>query len=164
MVSDDGCVIRTIVAFHQDEQGDWVARLSCLHGQHVRHRLPFQERPWVMDDSERTARIGSDLDCPLCDRAELPDGLRIVRTAGPFDATTVPAGLRASHRVAAGTWGRLQVLEGSVGFSMDTDPPITRRLGAGDEQPIPPGVPHRLTVEGPVRLTVDFLVGGDAPT
>jgi tellurite methyltransferase len=155
-------VIRTVVGFHQDDVGDWVAGLSCLHGQHVRHQPPFQERLWVMDESGRAARIGSELNCPLCDRAELPEGLRVLRTAGPFDATTVPPGLRASHLVAAGMWGRLQVLEGAVGFSMETDPLITRRLVAGDEQAIPPGVAHRLSLEGPVRLTVDFL--GAEPT
>jgi hypothetical protein len=30
-----------IIAFHQDEQGDWVADLACGHGQHVRHRPPW---------------------------------------------------------------------------------------------------------------------------
>jgi hypothetical protein len=66
-------VQRSIVGFHQDEDGDWVAELSCLHNQHVRHRPPFQERPWVLDEAERSARIGAALDCPLCDRGEPPD-------------------------------------------------------------------------------------------
>jgi tellurite resistance-related uncharacterized protein len=151
-------VRRTIVGFHQDEDGDWVAELSCLHNQHVRHRPPFQERPWVLDGSERSARIGAGLDCPLCDRAELPDGLRLVRTAGPFDADTLPAGLRRDHRVAEATWGRLCVEAGSVRFSMGTEPPVDVRLEAGDRQPIPPSVPHALTLEGPVRLAVEFYV------
>lgn len=30
-------VRRRIVGFHQDEGGDWVAELSCMHRQHVRH-------------------------------------------------------------------------------------------------------------------------------
>ena len=58
---------RTIIGFHQDEDGDWVAELSCLHNQHVRHRPPFQQRPWVLDESQRAARVGAELDCPLCD-------------------------------------------------------------------------------------------------
>jgi tellurite methyltransferase len=66
---------------HQDEDGDWVAELSCLHNQHVRHRPPFQERSWVLEESGRVERIGAELDCALCDRAELPDGLRLVRRA-----------------------------------------------------------------------------------
>ena len=151
---------RTIAGFHQDDKGDWVAELSCLHNQHVRHRPPFQERPWVTTEAGRTARLGTEILCPLCDRAEIPDGLQVSRTAGPFDATTLPPGLRKAHRVAEGVWGRLRVIEGSAGISLDTDPPIRVQLAAGDAQPIPPGVPHAVTVDGPVRLAVDFLVPG----
>jgi hypothetical protein len=67
-------MIRTIVEFSRDDEGDWVALLSCFHRQHIRHRPPFQERSWVLSDSGRRARIGSDIDCPICDRAELPEG------------------------------------------------------------------------------------------
>lgn len=151
---------RTIVGFHQDEDGDWVAELSCLHNQHVRHQPPFQERPWVVDEAGRASRLGVELDCPLCDRAELPDGLRLARTAGPFDAETLPAGLRRDHRVADATWGCLRVEDGSVRFSMATKPPVDVLLEAGDRQPIPPGVPHALTLDGPVRLAVEFYVTG----
>ncbi len=149
---------RSIVGFHQDDDGDWVAELSCLHNQHVRHRPPFQNRPWVMDDSGRAGRIGAPLDCPLCDRAEMPEGLSIARMAGPFDADTLPAGLRRHHRVAERTWGCVRVLEGGVVFSMESQPPLEVRLEAGGRQPIPPGVPHCLTVDGPVRLAVEFHV------
>jgi len=154
-------VIRHIVGFHQDEAGDWVAELSCLHNQHVRHRPPFQERPWVTTVGGRDDRVGSDIDCPLCDRTELPAGLHTVRTAGPFDADSVPAGLRAQHRVADATWGMLRVIDGSVVIRLDTQPPTVRQLGTGDEQAIPPLVPHRLEVDAPVTLAVDFLVRSD---
>jgi tellurite resistance-related uncharacterized protein len=156
-------VRRQIIGFHQDQVDDWVAELSCLHNQHVRHRPPFQERPWVTSDAGRAARLGQDLDCPLCDRAELPDGLDVTRTAGPFDAASLPAGLRRAHRVADGVWGRLFVMQGTAAISIDTDPPIRRRLAAGDSQPIPPGVPHAVSLDGPVRLTVDFLVRRPPP-
>ncbi len=151
---------RTIVDFSRDDQSDWVAHLSCLHRQHVRHRPPFQARAWVNSASGRAAKIGSAIDCRLCDQAELPEGLRKVRTAGPFDAESLPAGLRSTHRVAEGTWGILRVSHGSVDFTMATEPPLTRRLVAGDHQALPPGAPHSLSVHGPVRLAVDFLVGG----
>lgn len=87
---------RAIVGFHQDEDGDWVAELSCLHNQHVRYQPPLQQRPWVLDGSQRAARIGAELDCPLCDRAELPEGLRLARTAEPFEADPLPPGLRTA--------------------------------------------------------------------
>ena len=148
---------RTIEGFRQDGAGEWVAELSCLHGQHVRHRPPFQERPWVVSEAGRAERIGADLDCPLCDRAQLPDGLMVARTAGPFDATTLPAGLRRAHRVAEHTWGRLRVVEGCVRFTLATEPPTDAVLVAGDHQAIPPGVDHAVSGDGPVRLVVEFL-------
>ena len=152
-------MIRTIVGFRQDDAGDWIAELACLHRQHIRHQPPFLERPWVMDASERAARIGSDWDCPLCDRAEPPEGLRVARGRRVLSMPSpCPPDSVRTHRVGAGTWGRLRVLDGSVGFLMDTDPPITRRMIVGDEQHIPPGVAHQLSVDGPLRLTVEFLV------
>ena len=151
-------MLRRIAGFHQDEGGGWVAELSCLHGQHIRHSPPFQNRPWVLTDAGRHEHLGGDINCPLCDRAELPGGLEVTRTAGPFDQDTIPPALRTDHVVGEGRWGCLRVIEGSVGFLMATEPPTEVRLNAGDHQAIPPGVAHHLMVEGPAVVAVDFLV------
>ncbi|HEY7398375.1 MAG TPA: DUF3565 domain-containing protein [Gaiellaceae bacterium] len=58
---------RTIVGFHRDDRGDWVAELDCGHNQHVRHRPPFENRPWVVDPERRAGMIGEPRECPLCD-------------------------------------------------------------------------------------------------
>lgn len=144
-----------------------MAELSCLHRQHVRHRPPWRSAPWVLDAAERAARVGSPLDCPLCDRAELPDGLRVVRTTETWDERTMPAALRRDHRVAAGTWGRLRVEEGRLRFTtaavptIDVPaidvPAIDAVVAAGQVQPIPPEVPHRVEPLGAVRFAVEFL-------
>jgi hypothetical protein len=63
-------VDQPIVAFRQDEAGTWVAELACGHTQHIRHNPPFRLAPWVLDDEERNARIGADIECGLCDQAE----------------------------------------------------------------------------------------------
>lgn len=140
-----------------DDAGDWVADLSCLHGMHVRHHPPFQQRAWVLTNEGRRSRLGADVDCVLCDRFELPSGLHVAHTAGPFGATSVPEGLRHEHRVADGRWGILRVLDGSAGLSIETAPPVAIRLRAGDSHPLPPGVTHAVTVDEPVTLAVDFL-------
>ena len=150
-------VLRAIVGFHQDEVGDWVADLECLHAQHVRHRPPLWDRSFALTESGRAEHLVLDLECPLCDRAEIPDGLHVVRTAGPFDTATLPMGLRADHRVADGRWAMLRVLEGAVGFTMDTDPPVAVHLVVGDEQAIPPKVAHRVIVEHGMWIVIDFL-------
>ncbi len=55
-----------IVGFHQDEEMDWVAELSCGHQQHVRHRPPFTERPWVLTQERRASMLGHDVVCAEC--------------------------------------------------------------------------------------------------
>lgn len=134
-----------------------MAELACLHGQHVRHNPPFRLAPWVVDNDQRAARIGSTLDCPLCDRAELPDGLHVARTTDTWDERTMPAALRRDHRVAAATWGRIRVQEGRLRFTAATEPPIDVEVGPGAPQPIPPEVEHRVEPLGPVRFTVELL-------
>jgi hypothetical protein len=56
-----------IVTFYQDDQGDWIARLDCGHGQHVRHQPPFSSRPWVLSEEGRRSQLGQILNCKKCD-------------------------------------------------------------------------------------------------
>lgn len=154
---------RTIVGFVQDDAGDWVALLDCLHRQHVRHQPPFRPAPWVVDDEQRAQRVGTRLNCPLCDRAELPDGLDVVRTTDTWDEQTLPAGLRRGHRVAAGRWGRLHVVVGRLRFVAQTSPVIDRVMGPGTDQAIPPDVLHEVEPVGSVRCFVEFLAAPASP-
>lgn len=59
-------VPREIVGFHEDDDGHWVAELACGHGQHVRHDPPLADRPWVLTEEGRRARLGVTLPCVLC--------------------------------------------------------------------------------------------------
>jgi hypothetical protein len=148
---------RTVVGFHLDDAADWVADLTCLHGQHVRHRPPFQQRPWVLSEEGRRSRLGAEVDCPLCDRCEPPAGLEVVRTLGPFDETSVPDGLRRTHRLREPTWGLLRLLEGAATVALDTEPPTALRLDAGMAQYLAPGLGHSVSIDGPVLLAIDLL-------
>jgi len=149
-------VRRRIVGFDCDEAGDWVASLDCHHRQHVRHRPPFVVAPWVEDARERVRRIGSVLDCPLCDRCEVPDGLVVLRTE-TCDGPTLPEALRRSHRLASGTWARLRVTSGSVRFVARTDPPTDVVVAPGGSQGIPPDVDHHVEALGASSLLVELL-------
>ena len=150
-------VERSIAGYHQDDAGDWVAELACGHNQHVRHRPPFQLRAWALDPEGRLGRLGTPLNCPLCDRGELPEGLRLVRTSAVWDERTMPAGLRRAHRVAAGTWGRIVVHAGRLRFVAATTPTLDVELEAGSTQGIPPEVTHEVEPLGAVRFSVEFL-------
>lgn len=58
---------RTIIGYHLDEFGDWVADLECGHGQHVRHQPPMITRPWVLTEAGRAQHLGTTLNCKKCD-------------------------------------------------------------------------------------------------
>jgi tellurite resistance-related uncharacterized protein len=153
-------VIRSIVGFHRDDLGDWVAELSCLHNQHVRHRPPFQDRAWVLDEARRREQVGSAIECPLCDRAELPDGLslraRVVgRSDGPDDIGDIPRGLLREHVVPEGSWGLLRVLEGVLGFRVEDGE--AEILIAVSARAIPPGVRHRVELIDRVAFELELL-------
>lgn len=57
---------QSITDFTQDEEGHWVAILACGHRQHVRHRPPLVERPWVLTAAGRATRLGQSLNCRHC--------------------------------------------------------------------------------------------------
>jgi hypothetical protein len=66
-------MLQIILRFHQDHNTDWVAELACQHFQHVRHKAPFINRPWVINESGRTSMLGTALECKKCDRNEPTD-------------------------------------------------------------------------------------------
>jgi Protein of unknown function (DUF3565) len=78
---------RPIIAFHQDDQGDWVADLACGHTRHMRHNPPWIERPWVMTADGRQDRFGDTLDCRQCDAEARSKGERTVADGSLDDAS-----------------------------------------------------------------------------
>lgn len=80
---------RAIAGFPQDGVGDWVAELTCGHGQHVRHTPPLSFRPWVVTAEGRARFLGYQLDCPLCNEAKsrAPD----LDERHPDDVSQAPA-------------------------------------------------------------------------
>ncbi|WP_394559452.1 DUF3565 domain-containing protein [Aquipseudomonas alcaligenes] len=55
-----------LLGFHQDEDGHWVADLSCGHTQHLRHQPPWQNRAWVTDPEQRQRHLGQPFACGWC--------------------------------------------------------------------------------------------------
>ena len=147
---------RAITGFHLDEHDDWVADLDCGHGQHVRHRPPFVNRPWVVSDAGREGMLGEPLDCVRCDRMEWPDGFVAYRRTPEFDETSTPAGLRREHATKRGTWARIHVIAGALRYRIGA--PIHRSflVEPSSSVVILPEVPHRVDPDGPVRFFVEF--------
>jgi tellurite resistance-related uncharacterized protein len=85
----------------------------------------------------------------------LPEGLVLQRTTPEFTAETVPDGLRRAHQVAAGVWGRLRVLAGSVTFVAEGSGE-TRLLRTGETQVIEPETAHHVEPGDDARFVVEF--------
>ena len=144
-----------ITEFKIDEHGDWVAFLSCGHRQHVRHRPPFEERPWVSTEIGRSDKLGELLACIRCDRFEIPDNFKVYRKTAEFNERTLPQSLRRDHSTKPGVWAKIQVIEGKLNYRIDV-------LGAQFE--LSPGTPgivvpearHHLEALGSARFFVEF--------
>ncbi|HEX3567344.1 MAG TPA: DUF3565 domain-containing protein [Acidimicrobiales bacterium] len=148
---------RTILRYHLDEVDEWVADLSCGHSQHIRHNPPFLEHAWVLDATGRDERLGQLIECPLCDRYEIPEGYRLGRTTTEWDEGSMPIALRRSHRLARGVWGRIVMSEGRMRFVSETDPVFDLIITPDAPQPIPPELAHRVEPLGPVRFAIQFF-------
>ncbi len=147
---------RPITGYHQDEFGDWVAELDCGHGQHVRHKPPFFNRPWVVTEAGRRDKLGFKLNCVRCDRLEMPADMTCFKRTSAFDENTVPAGLLKQHTTRRGSWGRIVVTTGEVGYRIND--PLNQYHHLSPDVPglIPPEVPHHLEIIAPVNLYVEF--------
>jgi tellurite methyltransferase len=150
-------VERLIYGFHRDEENDWVAEISCGHDQHMRHRPPFQLREWTTDAAGRDSHVETPIGCSLCDRTEMPLGLRRLWSTPEWDENSVPLGLLCSHTVDPRTWGQIVVRDGQLRFMASTKPTIDVVLGVKDVQAIPPDVEHEMHPLGPVHFSVQFL-------
>jgi tellurite resistance-related uncharacterized protein len=146
----------TIARFHQDGAGDWVAELACGHARHMRHRPPFETRPWVQSEAERSQRIGADIDCVLCDMPALPAGLRAYKRTATFTEDNVPAGLLRDHDTNPGVWALIVLESGTLEYTLE-EPVRTFLLTPENPGVIPPVVRHRVKLLGPVRFYVEFL-------
>ena len=152
---------RAILAFHLDEAGDAVAELECGHAQHVRHAPPQHERPWVETEEGRASRIGTRLDCPPCERREMPEGHEAYRRTPDFDENSLPAALRRRHTTRRGVWARIHVESGRLLYRIHDPIDEEQTLEAGSVGVVLPEVEHEVEPLGSVRMYVEFFRGAE---
>jgi len=145
-----------ITGFHQDAEGQWVAELACGHTQHMRHRPPWQNRPWVADAEQRAAKLGTPVECPLCTMPTAPEGATEYRRTPTFTEATIPAGLLREHRTKPGVWARIVIESGQLEYTLES-PHRMFVLTAERAGMAPPAEPHHIAAAGPVRFHVEFL-------
>ncbi|MEJ5977741.1 DUF1971 domain-containing protein [Novosphingobium sp. PS1R-30] len=92
--------------------------------------------------------------------AQLPPGLEAYKRTPEFTETSVPAGLRADHTTKEGTWGLIEVEQGSLIYRV-TDPrrAASERVLTPDSEPgvVEPTIRHHVEPLGAVRFRVTFL-------
>jgi tellurite resistance-related uncharacterized protein len=155
---------RAMRGFHQDAEGHWVAELACGHTQHVRHAPPFTLRPWVTTPEGRAERLGQHLECPACDRRELPRGHQPYRRTATFTAGTVPRALLARHDTKPGVWALLHVTRGAVEFfESEGSNERLQLVTAGEHAIIRPEVQHRVNPLGDAEFYVEFWRAAVSP-
>ena len=147
-------VPRPITGFSLDEEGHWVALLACGHRQHVRHRPPWELRPWVLTEEGRRERLGTSLPCVACDMPALPAGMERYKVTGPF--TEIPTGLLRRHTLKPRVWARIVVLEGELLYVIEREPPVSFLLKPEEPGIVPPEEPHHVERRGNVRFQVEF--------
>lgn len=147
---------RSITGFHQDEHGDWVAELDCFHGQHVRHKPPFFNREWTQTETGRASMLGTPLDCLRCDNLEFPDSLHEYKRTPSFTEATIPAGLQRDHTTKRGVWGRIEVEDGSLLYTVQYPEVRSYTLTPGTPGFVVPEMKHHVQALGAVRFHVAF--------
>lgn len=88
---------------------------------------------------------------------EIPSGARVYKQSREFDETSTPAALLESHRLRAGTWGRILILEGLLRYEVLEGKPGVWILRPGVAGAIAPALAHRVAPCGRVRFKIEFL-------
>ncbi|MBB4188621.1 DUF1971 domain-containing protein [Sinorhizobium terangae] len=112
----------------------------------------------------KATRIASRLSRAIRPEASQAYSGQPAKTAGPttpyritsaFDEASLPQALLRSHALKSGTWGVIRVHDGAVRYRADgaTQAILLDRYRPGI---VPPEVPHRLELAGPVNLQIEF--------
>jgi tellurite resistance-related uncharacterized protein len=79
-----------------------------------------------------------------------------------FSEGTLPSALLHEHRTKPGVWARICVSEGKVRYRILDDDNPPEILTPKCDGIVAPEVTHRLELEGPVRLYIEFMQEPDA--
>ena len=149
-------MLRKIVAFAQDEVGDWKAELDCGHYQHTRHQPPFFPCPWVITEEGRQEHLGEQLDCLRCDQQEIPDNFTAYKQTPIFNQQTIPDGLKANHSTKTGIWGIIRVFQGKLIYRIAEPFNSEEIIQTNQTGIVIPEVSHSVTPFANTQFLVEF--------
>ncbi|WP_343731578.1 DUF1971 domain-containing protein [Duganella sp.] len=88
----------------------------------------------------------------------IPASAAHYKSTAVFTQDSTPAALQRGHTTAAGVWGRIHILEGSLLYRI-TDARVAPEevlLTPGHDGVVEPQIEHEVQLVGPVRFQVDF--------
>lgn len=148
-------MLRAIIGFDIDSEGDPLAILSCGHPQHVRHRPPFISRPWVTTEEGRRSKLGERLNCVRCERFELPAHF-VAHRKTPILTEETAQSVLDEQKTEAGVWARIVVLEGRVRCTAET-PRVDMVLGTRGTFLVVPEASYRIQPLRGSRFFIEYL-------
>jgi tellurite resistance-related uncharacterized protein len=110
-----------------------------------------------MDESQRRIPVS---------HLRIPANWKVKRSTPFFTKETVPAALLTHHNTAAGVFGQLCVMEGTVtyyGFANEqaTEPEVKVVINAGQFATSPPEYWHRVELSDDAQFNINFWVEND---
>ena len=101
--------------------------------------------------------MGMEIECPLCDRAEMPADYTEYRRTAVFDEASIPKALLRAHTTKLGVWGILHVVAGELDYVVLEPERRVTTLRAGAEQIIVTALSHEVVLRAGARFCVAFF-------
>jgi len=86
----------------------------------------------------------------------LPDHVTAYKKTPEFTELTVPKGLLKEHQTKDGVWGRINILEGTLEYTIIEPETEIIELGVDMYGVVEPTILHRIKPLGKVRFYVEF--------
>lgn len=88
---------------------------------------------------------------------ELPSSLNVYKSTPVFDQDSAPKGILNEHSTKPGVWGRINILEGELLYTILKEPGEEIVLNSKKFGVVEPEVLHKVTPLGKVKFFVEFL-------
>lgn len=86
----------------------------------------------------------------------LPAGVSSFAQSPEFTEDSIPKNLKKEHRISAGVWGKIVVLEGRLRYRVLEPETGDEELSPQTPGIVEPGVAHEVKALGKVRFYVEF--------
>jgi tellurite resistance-related uncharacterized protein len=91
----------------------------------------------------------------------LPEDVKAYKKTPVFNEETVPKALLNDHNTKKGTWGLINILEGELVYTIQSEPQEVVQLSAEQFGVVEPEILHNVNPKGKVKFFVEFYKKDD---